>query len=255
MHDIKAALLAVREENALSRFDPRIKIFCALGLLGVNLSARGPELPLLLLLFCVILLRFARVSFGEIRLRMAAPVLVACLVLVSQVLWSGGDRVLFDFSLIGIHLRGTLEGVVRGERIASQVLAGVSLILVVAATTPSHRILQTVRWMHCPEVLIEIAILMVRYIFLLFEEGARIREAQRIRLGLSSSGKALQSAATLGGKLFIRAYDRAERGMDAMRCRCGGGVSVLESKGKSGRSPLLEFFVAVLVLAVFLFLR
>jgi len=68
-------------------------------------------------------------------------------------------------------------------------------------------------------VLVELALIMYRYIFLLLEEGGRIRNAQRSRLGYVAFRNALHSSGILGGMLILRTYDRAERSFAAMRCR------------------------------------
>ncbi len=241
--------------NFLSRMDPRVKIFCAFGFLMINLSARGPGLPALILLFCTVLFMFSGVSFREVRMRLIIPALGAVMVLVTQIFWAGGESLLFDQQILGFHVIGTLEGLHKGTKIAAQVLAGVSLVLLLSMTTPSHKFLQGVRWFRCPEIIIELAVLMLRYIFLLLEEGSRIREAQRVRLGFASSRKALRSSATLGGMLFIRAYDRAGRSLEAMQCRGYRGTTVPVSNAREGGGVFPELLVVVLVLAVFYLLR
>ncbi len=232
MHDLRARFLGNPKSSFLSRMDPRAKILCTLGFLVINLSARGPWLPLFILILCGVLLTLSGVSLREIRIRLVIPAVAALTVLATQVFWAGGKQVLFDFQVLGIHATGTLEGLIQGATIGVQVLAGVILILLLSMTTPLHKLLQGVRWFRCPEVIIEVAVLMFRYIFLLLEEGLRIRDAQRVRLGFASSRKALRSSATLGGMLFIRAYDRAERSLEAMRCRGYGAGKNAFNRGE-----------------------
>jgi cobalt/nickel transport system permease protein len=255
MHDIRRQLPDQRRPGFLFSMDPRIKILSALGLLLINLSARGMGLSLMILVLCALLLLTSRITFREFGVRMILPFMVAAMVIVAQVFWSEGECRMFDFHFAGIQIAGTLEGLFNGLRTGLQVLAGVILILVLSMTTSSHRLLQGVRWFRCPELIIEIAILMHRYIFLLLEEGSRIREAQRVRLGFVSTRKALRAAGVLGGMLFIRAYGRAERTMEAMTCRGygrGTGTCAVTGLGK----PLFsELVIAALVLTVFYFLR
>ena len=75
----------------------------------------------------------------------------------------------------------TLTGVVAGGRIGLIVLAGVSLMLVLGLTTPLPRLLSALRWYRVPALLIEIGLLMYRYLFLFAEEATRMRQAQRLR--------------------------------------------------------------------------
>ena len=73
-------------------------------------------------------------------------------------------------------------------------------------------------------MLVELTLIMYRYIFLLFDEAQRIRTAQRARLGFSRFRSGLRSSGILGGMLLLRSFDRADRSFAAMRCRGYRGV-------------------------------
>jgi len=224
VHDVRVIINEGKGSFFLDGVDPRVKIFALCGFLILNLFARSLLLPSALLISAVGLLAASGIRPGALLRLFLVPSGVALMVLGTQLFWMGGVHHIFDVTLAGIHLVATLKGLRRGGVIALQVLSGVSLIRLVTRTTPSHRLLEAIRWFRCPETLIEVGLLMFRYIFLLFEEGGRIREAQRVRLGYASKREALRSASVLGGILFIRAYDRAERLTESMRCRGGEGA-------------------------------
>jgi cobalt/nickel transport system permease protein len=81
-------------------------------------------------------------------------------------------------------------------------------------------------------VLVELALIMYRYIFLLQEEGGRIRNAEKSRLGFVDTRAALRSSGILGGMLVLRTYDRAERSFAAMRCRGYRGALTAVTPGR-----------------------
>ncbi len=251
MHDLRGALTGGEGEGFLFSVDPRVKLFAVAGLLVINLFARGGLLPAGLLIACGGLLLSSGLPFRTLGVRLFLPAVIAFFVLLTQTFWVGGEHLLLDGSVAGIHLTATLEGLHRGGRIAFQVLSGVLLILLLTWTTPSWRLIAALRWYRFPETMIEIGLLMFRYLFLFFEEGGRIREAQKVRLGYVAKGDALRSASILGGMLFIRAYDRAERLIEAMRCRGGSGREAPLPLGKD--RPLFPEFVGALVVMIFFF--
>ncbi len=254
MHDLRGILDEGKGSFFLNDVDPKIKIFALCGFLILNLFARSLLLPSALLIFAVGLLAASGIPRRNLLRRLFVPAGIAFMVLLTQLFWMGGEHPLFDLTAAGMHFVATTEGLHRGGIIALQVLSGVCLILLLTRTTPSHRLMEGIRWFRCPETLIEVGLLMFRYIFLLFEEGGRIREAQRVRLGYGTKREALRSASVLGGILFIRAYDRAERLTESMRCRGGSGGGVQVRRIQTG--PLLpQFLGAVLVLVGFFFLR
>lgn len=254
MHDLRGALTGGDGKGLLFSVDPRVKLFAVAGLLVINLFARGFLLPAGLLIACGGLLLASGLPLRTLGVRLFLPVVIAFFVLLTQTFWTGGPHLLFDGTIAGVQLTATLEGLHRGGRIAFQVLSGVLLIFLLTWTTPSWRLLPALRWYRFPETMIEIGLLMFRYIFLLFEEGGRIREAQKVRLGYATKREALRSASILGGMLFIRAYDRAERLTEAMHCRGGSGREASRPLGMD-RPLFSEFVGALVVMTFFLLLR
>ena len=96
--------------------------------------------------------------------------------------------------------------------------------------------------------MVELALIMYRYIFLMFEEATRIRSAQKSRLGYVSFKNSLRSISTLGGMLILRSYDRAERSFAAMRCRGYRGVmtAVVPTRLKGHDWGVLLVAIAIL---------
>ena len=75
----------------------------------------------------------------------------------------------------------TVEGVAAGAELGLVVLAGVMLMLILGLTTPLPALLSALRWYRVPALLVEIGMLMYRYLFLFVEEAGRMRQAQRLR--------------------------------------------------------------------------
>jgi cobalt/nickel transport system permease protein len=95
----------------------------------------------------------------------------------------------------------------------------VSALLV--ATTPFPYLLQAMRRLHIPAILVTILSFTYRYLFVLVEEALRLHTAREAR-SAGPGGSLLWRAKVLGGmigSLFIRSYERSERIYQAMLSR------------------------------------
>lgn len=203
----------------LVALDGRIKLLLLLAALLVNLLAGGLRVPLMLLLLAMILVAASGVRLRAFARRMAVPTLIALVALITQLFWVKEGEVLLRVPLAAWEWLITDGGVRRGLELALRILGGMSVLLFFALSTPLPELLRAARFFRCPPVLVELAMIMYRYIFLLLEEGGRIRTAQKSRLGFVALRPGLRSSAILGGMLILRTFDRAERSFAAMLCR------------------------------------
>ncbi len=113
----------------------------------------------------------------------------------------------------------TSEGLMDGGLIASRVLGSMSVIVVLCAATPAGGIFAALRWARLPRTWVELAMLMYRYIFTLFDQALSVLSAQKIRLGYAGLRRSLRSMGALGGVVLLRSIDQAEKTHEAMVVR------------------------------------
>jgi cobalt/nickel transport system permease protein len=114
----------------------------------------------------------------------------------------------------------SVHGVDLALRLCCKALTIVTLMLVLLATTPLDALLPAAHALRVPGLIIQIAVLTYRYLFVLSDELARLRVALRVR-GYRNR-VTLHSYRTVGhvaGTLLVRGHERAERVGQAMRCR------------------------------------
>lgn len=230
-------------DSFLSRVDPRVKIAVAAGFLAVNLTAGTFYVPAAISLAVVILMATARVPYRRQLLMIAFPSTFALFAVASQTLFTGNE----PFASAGpfdLHMEGLLYGLFLSLRI----VAGGLIIVVLGVSTPVNRLCLALRWFRVPATFVEVLQLTYRYIFDIHYEYARMREAQRSRLGWSSAKAGLASSRLLAGSLFLRVYDRGLRSTEAMRCR-GSGPVVSGSLDPPARLDLAAALAAVILLA------
>jgi len=111
-------------------------------------------------------------------------------------------------------------GVSVGLFVAGKALTVVTLMLVLLASAPLEDTLKAAHALRVPGLLVQLAVLTYRYIFVLAGEFGRLRIALRVRGYRNRANR--HSYRTIGhvaGTLLVRGYERAERVGQAMRCR------------------------------------
>jgi cobalt/nickel transport system permease protein len=233
----------------LVALDGRVKLLLLTAALVLNLTGGGARISLLLGLLACALVLSAGVRPGAFLKRMAIPALLALVAFATQLFWNRAGEPLFTLPLFLWEATVYSDGIERGLEIASRILGGMSVLLFFALTTPLPELMRAARWFRCPPVLVELALIMYRYIFLLLEEGGRIRSAQKARLGFAGFRIALRSSGNLGGMLVLRTFDRAERSFAAMRCRGYQGALTGIVPGPLRRQDWGALAVGLLVMA------
>lgn len=109
--------------------------------------------------------------------------------------------------------------------------ASICCLYFLTLTTPVLEIISVLRKFKLPEIVIELMMLIYRFIFVLLDTADLIRTSQLSRLGYSSIKKSFFSIAKLISNLFIRAYYRAQGLLTALVARgYDGKIRVLEKK-------------------------
>jgi cobalt/nickel transport system permease protein len=93
------------------------------------------------------------------------------------------------------------------------------MVIMLSNTTPFSSLLQTLRRIHVPGLLITILALLYRYLFVLIDEAERLNRARASRTFTTSRRSRWRILASLIGQLFVRSTERAERIYAAMTAR------------------------------------
>lgn len=141
-------------------------------------------------------------------------------------------------SLAGGHIYMTKWSLTRGIQLFMSSFASVTCLYFLAVTTPMIDIIQVLRSIRLPKIMIELMYLIYRFIFLLLETGNAIVVAQDCRLGYKDRKTSMRSTSKMAAVLFIRAYQKADALFSAMESRgYDGDLCVL---GTIERPPIRE---------------
>lgn len=210
-------LLARRtcDNHPLARIDARVKLLTALALLVMVTSCRGGVFPLVVAGMCGTLCLGMGVRPKVLALRFAEPLLIAVMVVLLKLFFSGHVP-LFSLNILGLELVGHRDGLKEGLFIAGRIAGAVSLVAAVGFATPFTELMAALAWLRVPRGFIEVALFAWRYLFVLFEDAQVVYAAQKNRLGYTGYRRGLRSFGTLAGALVIKAFDNSQAITTAM---------------------------------------
>lgn len=217
---------SVAQQNAFRHIHPATKLILCLGSLLICLVSPSPVVPLIsgiVLTFVLIVpAKVSPVLYGELLLAPAIFTVISVVVLLFLV---GGGDVIWRFNPVPwINLTIT-EGAVReGTLVLCRVFGCSVSLFFVALTTPMTDLFNGMKRARIPLELIDLMMIIYRYIFIVYAQAVEIWQAQVMRLGYRRPLEAIRSFSTLCGMLFISSWNAGEDLVHAMDCRCYNGI-------------------------------
>jgi cobalt/nickel transport system permease protein len=205
-------------DSPVHRLDARSKFLAVLAYTVVLISfdryAVADLVPMAVLPLAMLWFGRVPVRFGLKRVAILSP-FILMLVLMSPI---------YDHTLHTLTLgpwRFTVSGGwLTAVNIAAKFALGVMALTSLMCTTRFALLLEAMRRMGMPQVIVMQLGLLYRYIFVLIDEAMRVRRARDFRgAALAPVGRRLAAVGGVIGTLFIRTLDRSERVHLAMGAR------------------------------------
>jgi cobalt/nickel transport system permease protein len=229
MHDL---LDDYAQTNALREVSPKLKLMLGLGSILLCVFSPSPVAPLI----AALTMSATTVFLAKIPGRLYCKLLVVPLTFVlfsslAILFVSGSGPQIIAFQAFGLALGIGRESANIALLMLSRTLGGTSSLFFVALTTPMIEIFSILKSLGLPDVLLELSMLIYRYIFVLMDQAMMINCAQTTRLGHASLRGSFNSFSMLASVLFLRAWEQGERLMVAMDSRCyDGRLDVFERR-------------------------
>jgi cobalt/nickel transport system permease protein len=211
---------AIARDSSIHRADPRLKLVATVAsILAITLVPVG-GFAALGIAWAGLALASTVARLGPLRLSRGAFIAIPfMLVAVPLIFTRPGDSI----GTIG-PLTISEEGLVMFATIAAKSWLSVQAALLLAFTTPFHDLVDAMRDLRVPRILVAIIGFMYRYLAVIGEEATRMLRARSARSAAAAAGVAGGSltwrASVTGhmvGSLFLRSYERSERIYAAMR--------------------------------------
>lgn len=129
----------------------------------------------------------------------------------------------FSISFGNWYLTASRETLRYAVQVFVTAMSAVSCLYFLSCNTPLTDILGVLKKLKCPKLLIELMLLIYRYIFVLLDCARAISIAQKSRLGNMTFRQSLHSFGQLVSALFVQAVNRSGILYDAMESRCYDG--------------------------------
>jgi cobalt/nickel transport system permease protein len=252
----------IPRDSPVHRFDARLKLILALAaIVATTLVPTGSYAALAAIWLATVgAAVLARLGPGRL-LRDSWIVLPFALVAFPLVFTRPGEALL-DVDLGPFGLTATREGVEDFLAILARSWVSVQVALLLAFTTPFPDLIDALRSLRVPTIMVSIIGFMYRYLAVIGDEADRMNRARASRSASlatpSTSGPDWAQVLTwrarvtggMVGSLFIRSYERSERVYAAMLARGFDGSVRGPTLARPLRRQLAAFGLGLVALAV-----
>lgn len=240
--------------NALKDINPSFKVLFALLTLIICVISTSPVIPLVITCLMSYLILFkAKIPVGFYLKFISIPFIFGFMTFIFMVLFFGMTDPWFKINLINLTVYK--DGFNLGALVFTRILGGFTCLGFLALTTPMTEIFSLLESFKIPIVVLEIAMLMYRYIFVFLAEATNMYNSQKTRLGYLSIKGSFKSLGMLVSNLFIKTWVRGEQVYISMESRCYDG-SVKTFRPRSGIGTknmiILVSFEFLLVIGTYL---
>ena len=222
----------IAQTNGLREVNTYVKIIAGLGALLLCLLSTNYIAPLFIaiVLSCAILF-LAKIdarTYGELFI---VPFSFAVMSVAVIILLSGGNEVYWSWNPVSwLSLSITRESLNEGIFVFCRVIGGMSALIFIALTTPMTDLFVVMRQCRVPEVVLDLAMIIYRSIFMIMDQLVQTYQAQVMRLGYGTFRESIQSFATMCGSVFIASWDAGEDLIRAMDARCYSGKFAMQGE-------------------------
>ncbi|MCL2642418.1 MAG: cobalt ECF transporter T component CbiQ [Candidatus Bathyarchaeota archaeon] len=239
--------------NALAKNSPITKTFFALSALLISVSASTFDVPgvvsfivpIVVFIICTSLtLGLAKVKTHLYLDLFAYPTFMLILSCIVLALLFGSGTPLIEIPLPWTTWTIFKSGISMSINTFLRVESALSCLFFLVLTTSITDLCVLLRRIHIPQVMVEMSMLIYRYIFLFLEISKTMTLAQKLRLKRSGWLSSIRSLAMLAGSLFIRTLDQGERTLTAMNARgYDGEIRILDDFPSTRKTTLLGIVI------------
>lgn len=237
--------------------NPILKVFFAISALTICVAARLFVISILMLVVMSGLTVFySRTSIMTYIKLMCIPlgfILLSTIAIVVNITDNPLD--LLSISVGSKYLAVSYNSLTEGARLIMVALSSVSCLFFLTLTTPMIDILTVLRRFHCPIIIVELMMLMYRYIFVILDMASAITTSQNCRLGNKDFMTELRSIGQMLAVLLVRSLNKASNLYISMESRCyDGELRVLNEYYKASKGETIAvsgFLIIMLSITVF----
>ncbi len=218
----------IAHHNALTETNPSFKLFLTIMLLIITLALDNLYFDVIIFaMMSIVILMIAKINYKSYLKFLSLPMVFLVITCIFLIFFFGKGDVIYETGVLGIVI--TTDSWHYGIYTFMRVLGCLPCLGFLALTTPIAKILNCLRALKVPKILIEISLLMYNTIFIFLNEIDTMQKAQETRLGYHSYWSSFKSLGALVSIIFLRSLDKSETLHYS-----------LDSRGYSGELPIYE---------------
>lgn len=194
-------------KNKLSKVNPNMKF--AIGMLLLILSLINPYNYISLLVIGImsfVIVGIAKIEFKDYIHFIKIPLVFLILSIIMILLNFSKDKesLLYSINIGSLYIGVSNGSIVSSTRLFFRALSCLTCIYFIMLTTPFNQLIFVFKKLHLPDIVLEISMLMYRFIFIFMEEVSDIRKSQELRFGYINLKNGYNSFGLLVNMLFKR---------------------------------------------------
>jgi cobalt/nickel transport system permease protein len=248
----------VPRHSPIHEADPRLKIVLVVAtVLSIALLPVGAFVA-----YAIVWLVLVAVSMlarlGPLRLVRGSWVVLPFVLVAVPLLFTRPGEALLTFGLGPLDLTITDAGVRDVLSIMLKSWLSVQAALLLSYTTPFSSLVDGLRGLRVPAIIVNIISFMYRYLAVLADEAGRMSRARQARSAAAPEGRSggpltwrARVTGAMVGSLFIRSYERSERVYSAMLARGFDGTFRTTDLAHLDPRRLLPFAIVLAAIVLF----
>ena len=203
-------------------WSPLGKLIFTMALLIVGLLADSLVVPLIIFAIGIILMAYSTNLKIPLILGLAIGEAILIMIIGSgmiSIMGNADEPALWDGNFLWFTVHMTETSFNNAWQIFFRAVAGVTVMLSFACSTPIPHLAHAFRTIHCPVEITELIVLIYRYAFLLLERFLVMIDAAQCRLGYNGALTAMRSYGGAMAGTFIFSMELAEKSEAALACR------------------------------------
>jgi cobalt/nickel transport system permease protein len=208
--------------NGLRNTNTYFKMLFAILTMLISLISTSPVVPFVVFLILTYLIMFkAKIPYKFYLKFLSVSLIFAIITFIFMAIFFGVGSHVLELGIFNLAV--TNDGFNLGLLVLARMLGGFSCLAFLALTTPMTELFSVLERLKIPQIVLELAMLMYRYIFVFLDEGINMYHSQETRLGYSSMKRSFKSMGMLSSNLFIKTWIKGEQVYLAMESRCYTG--------------------------------
>ena len=211
--------------NKLTNSNPYIKFALVAIALSLTTITRNNWINLAIFILMSFLTTWvAGIPLGKYIRILTIPMSFLLLSIVTILIsFSTVDAYISSIKIFNIYIGITKSSVDQSLLLTTRVLGSISATFFLGLTTPLNNIILVFKKIRLPDTIIELIVLIYRFIFIFLEEVSEIRIGQEIKFGYSSFSKSLKSTSLLIRSLFLKVMLRYKEMVITLECKLYDG--------------------------------